>query len=334
MKRNIKLSDTYSYALTFPHPSEKNVRLYVNLIHITYTPGLARQNKNTMAYKLKHYLWSKVRREDSSALQGRLSRACVKLCESGSRSGTQNLVEGLFRWAPAASARGLFPLSHPPPSPASQEQMSPEHSWSTMWLVMPAVPCLCPPQGISYTKAKTRGRGDETPPTAESCVWMGIHHWANLIAFCYFQATHQYKVASLHTRCGLHCPQYLFGKSELDLIKQTHIFFHCIHKKAGTSEEREMHIGFWDLGLHNMLVFCWISFLLPTPCRQWSLCYVGTNVPTWYNTANTGRDGRDRSFWKKSESMWLRSHHWTEACCLWISPWKTEVGFKWHESEA
>lgn len=278
MKRKIKRNDASSYVLTFPHPSEKNVRLYVNLIHITYTPGLARENKNTMAYKLKHYLWSKVRREDSSAQQGRLSRVCVKLCESGSRSGTQNLVEGLFRWAPAASARGLFPLSHPPSSPASQEQMSPEHCWSTMWLVMPAVPCPCLPKGISYTRAKTHGRGDETPPTAESCVWMGIHREANLIAFCYFWATHQYKVASVHTRCGLHCPQYLFGKSELDLIKQTHFFFTAFIKRPVPVKKGSCILDF-EICLHNhMLVFSWISFLLPVSCRQWSLCYVGANA--------------------------------------------------------
>lgn len=73
------------------------------------------QTQKTAIYKLMHYLWSKVNREDSSAQQGGVSRGFVKLCESGMRSGTQNLVEGLFLWAPAASAHGLFPLLSSPP---------------------------------------------------------------------------------------------------------------------------------------------------------------------------------------------------------------------------
>lgn len=66
------------------------------------------QTQKTEICKLMHYLWSKVSREDSSAQQGGVSRGFVKLCESGIRSGTQNFAEGLFLWAPAASAHGLF----------------------------------------------------------------------------------------------------------------------------------------------------------------------------------------------------------------------------------
>lgn len=92
------------------------------------------QTQKPAIYKLTQYLWSKISREDSSAQQGGVSRDFMKLCESGIRSGTQNFAEGLFLWAPAASAHGLFPpFFPPPPSLKSPQQMWAECQQSITW---------------------------------------------------------------------------------------------------------------------------------------------------------------------------------------------------------
>lgn len=92
------------------------------------------QTQKPAIYKLTRYLWSKVSKEDSSTQQGGVSRGFVKLCESGIRSGTQNFAEGLFLWAPAASAHGLFyQFFPPPPSLRSPQQTWAECQQSIMW---------------------------------------------------------------------------------------------------------------------------------------------------------------------------------------------------------
>lgn len=156
--------------MTFLHPSERNVRARESSPRLIHPRISMTQSKNTAIYKLMHYLWSKVSREDSSAQQGRISRGCVKFCEWGSRSGTQNLVEGLFLWAPAAFAQGLFSQSLLlPPSLPSPQRMSAESKQSLMWhTYSTAMPVPSPP-------------GNEGKWLRTVLAW-GIYHGANLIA--------------------------------------------------------------------------------------------------------------------------------------------------------
>lgn len=137
------------------------------------------QKKNTAIYKLMHYLWSKVSREDSSAQRGRPSGGCVKLCESGSRSGTQNLVEGLFLWAPTASAHGLFsflcssPFSHPLTANISWAERNVTHLKYCHACAQPRVSSL----------PDTHGKEDEAPAIAENCACMGNSPWGKSNCF-------------------------------------------------------------------------------------------------------------------------------------------------------
>lgn len=123
------------------------------------------QTQKTAIYKLMQYLWSKVSREDSSAQQGGVSRDFVKLCESGIRSGTQNFAEGLFLWAPAASAHGLFfpsvllPLLSGARSKCELSVSRAQHGTPRV------LPCLSPAQDSPYTNTPCKNKA---PATAES----------------------------------------------------------------------------------------------------------------------------------------------------------------------
>lgn len=109
-------------------------------------------------------------REDSSAQQGRLWRGCVKFCESGCRSGTQNLGEGLaglcsfFPWA-------FCPFSFSPF--ASQEQISSEHNWSVMRLHFSSAMPAPNPRLLLYIHRKE----DEMAATTENYACMGTSPW-------------------------------------------------------------------------------------------------------------------------------------------------------------
>lgn len=158
------------------------------------------QTQKTEICKLMHYLWSKVSREDSSAQQGGVSRGFVKLCESGIRSGTQNFAEGLFLWAPAASAHGLFFLS------LLLLLLSGAHSKCELSVsraqrgTPTVLPCLCPVQGVPFTTTNMHQK-NEALAIAENWACKENLQWG--IAFGFFWATHPCSTASKHVRYGL-----------------------------------------------------------------------------------------------------------------------------------